>query len=79
MFALKTLCCFADSFSGGDFFRDYVVMNRYLYQATMKFIIQKLIFLANKNNAESSYHIQTLHSKKKNKKTTKHTGLWCGI
>lgn len=33
----------------------------------MKFIIQKLIFLANKNNAESSYQIQTLHSKKKKK------------
>lgn len=31
----------------------------------MKIIIQKLIFLANKNSAESSYHIHTLHSKEK--------------
>lgn len=39
----------------------------------MKIIIQKLIFLANKNSAESSYHIHTLHSKEK-----KSTDFWCG-
>lgn len=47
----------------GDFFHDYIVMNSYLYQATMKIVIQKRIVLANKNSAEWSYHIQTLHSK----------------
>lgn len=41
LFAWKTKCFIAESFSGLCLFREYIVTKRYLYQATMKILMLK--------------------------------------